>query len=139
MEPPRTGGHRCTARLQNAMQMWWWRCLRPERPWTRPPKSARHCFTGGARKGHAEVVATLLAAGPAKDGTATDGCAVLHEAASNSHAEVVAAVLEAEVAVDGSAKESWTPLDWAARNGHAKFFKALLAAGATKDGTATDE
>jgi ankyrin repeat protein len=58
-----------------------------------------HC-TGPPRKGHVEVVKTLLAAGAEVDKADSDGMTPLYWASRYGHVEVVKTLLAAEAEVD---------------------------------------
>ena len=84
----------------------------------------------GARRGDAEAVGALLAAGADPDARQGDGATALHWAAYRDDAEMAAALIQAGADVERANRYGVTPLALAARNGSAAVITRLLAAGA---------
>ncbi|MCA9506483.1 MAG: ankyrin repeat domain-containing protein [Myxococcales bacterium] len=86
-----------------------------------------------ARRGDAETVMRLLAAGEDPDEPDFFGNPPLYQAASKGHAEVVRLLAEAGADVDLGNRFGSTPLHAAAWAGHVDVIRALAAAGADLD------
>lgn len=91
-------------------------------------------FPEAARRGHAEVVRILLAAGA--DGKGHEGFRALHAAATEGHADVVKTLMEAGADLNevDDYNRSGAPLHQAARGGHLEVIDLLVRAGADVNG-----